>query len=147
MKELESSRAHSFKERIEIIWDITQHYWYPLYDCKRSDVLAFDSDYIEGSAEKIIDVRKILLNLNYESIYEMHEYRTVSIIQTNKLVLTLNDNLERFWFSEDMSWIIYASHEGSITFGGEEILKQIKSKWNDWESNLFDTAYNLDEYE
>lgn len=140
MKQLDSTKADFLKERIESTWDITQHYWYPLYKCTRSDVLAFNDDYIEGIEAKIRDVRHILLKLNYDSAYEMNEDRLVWLIDTDSLVPAMGkDNDERFWFSEDMSWIIYASHEGSITFGGEELLNQIKSKWDDWQSNIFAT--------
>lgn len=142
MKQLESTKADSLKERIEFIWDITQHYWYPLYKCRRNDVLAFNDDYINKNEEKITDVRDILLKLNYNSVYEMNEDRLIWLIDTNSLVPTMSKyNDERFWFSEDMSWIIYVSHEGSITLGGEELLNQVKAKWDDWQSNIFATEY------
>ncbi|MGB6406519.1 MAG: hypothetical protein WBF39_03525 [Planococcus donghaensis] len=142
MKQLESTKADSLKKHIEFIWDITQHYWYPLYKCKRNDVLAFNDDYINKNEEKITDVRNILLKLNYNSVYEMNEDRLIWLIDTNSLVPTMSKyNDERFWFSEDMSWIIYVSHEGSITLGGEELLNQVKAKWDDWQSNIFVTEY------
>lgn len=142
MKQLESTKADSLKKHIEFIWDINQHYWYPLYKCKRNDVLAFNDDYINKNEEKITDVRDILLKLNYNSVYEMNEDRLIWLIDTNSLVPTMSKyNDERFWFSEDMSWIIYVSHEGSITLGGEELLNQVKAKWDDWQSNIFVTEY------
>lgn len=147
MKQLESTRAEFLKKRIESTWDITQHYWYPLYDCKRSDVLAFDDDYIKEDTEKITDIRSLLVSFDCDSIYEMDEYRTVTLIKTNTLTPYLTDNLERFWFSDDMSWIIYVSHDGSITFGGNKLINQLKLKWKDWEFNIFNTEYNLDEDE
>jgi hypothetical protein len=148
MKQLESTKAHFLKERIESSWDITDHYWYPLNECKRSDVLAFDHNIIEEVEEKITDVRHILLKLNYNSVYEMNEDRLVWLIDTNTLVPAMGKyNDERFWFSEDMSWIIYVSHEGSITFGGEELLNQIKLKSDDWQSKIFAPEYGLNEGE
>lgn len=35
-----------------------------------------------------------------------------------------------------MDWIIYESHEGSITFGGEWLVKELKSIWTDWKDNM-----------
>lgn len=138
MKQLNSTKAHFLKERLESTWDITDHYWYPITECKRSDVIAFDHNFIEEIGEKITDISHILLKLNYNSVYEMNEDRLVWLIDADSLVpATGKDNGERFWFSKDMSWIIYASHEGSITFGGDELLNQIKSTWDNWQSNIF----------
>ena len=33
---------------------------------------------------------------------------------------------ERFWFERSMRWMIYASHEASITFGGEWLVEEVR---------------------
>lgn len=139
MREVPASTANIIRERVESIWDITQHYWYPLYECNRKDVIAFNDDYIEKDIKKIKYIQKILLGFNEGTIYEMNEYRKVFIIDTEKFSPKIPDNLERFWFSEDMGWIIYVSHEGSITFGGEKLIELLESEWVDWQSNIFIT--------
>ncbi|WP_276576012.1 hypothetical protein [Oceanirhabdus seepicola] len=35
-----------------------------------------------------------------------------------------------------MDWIIYVSHEVITTFGGEWLVKNLKSIWNDWKTNI-----------
>lgn len=40
---------------------------------------------------------------------------------------------EGYWCSADMDWIIYVSHENSITVGGEWLLDEIKAIWPNWE--------------
>lgn len=43
---------------------------------------------------------------------------------------------EGFWTSGNMDWIIYASHDGTITFGGEWLINELKSSWGDWKSHI-----------
>ena len=138
MERVLNQQADDLITKLKSVWDIEKHYWYPLYDCKRSDVIAFNDDYIEDIESKISDIKNFLWSQNRNQIFEMHEDRTVWVIETNALDPSYDVRyLERFWFDEDMNWIIYASHEGSITFGGRELISALKGKWQDWESNLF----------
>jgi hypothetical protein len=138
MKQVLNQKAEGLEKKLKSIWDIEEHYWYPLNDCKREDVIAFNSEYIEDIESKVSDIQNILVEQNIYQILEMHEDRTVYVIESKSLDPSY-DGLygEMFWFNENMDWIIYASHEGSITFGGRELISSLKRKWLDWESNLF----------
>jgi len=138
MEQVSSLIAEGIVKNLKSVWDIKKHYWYPLYDCKRSEVIAFTADYIEDIESKISDIQNFLLRQNNNQIFEMHEDSTLWVIHTNSLDPSYDGRyLERFWFNQDMNWIIYASHEGSITFGGNEQINYLKDKWRDWETNLF----------
>ena len=137
MKQASNQKAKGLEKKLKSTWDINKHYWYPLYDCKREDVIAFNADYIEDMEDKVSDIVNSLLGHNNQ-IFEMHEDRTLWIIETTSLDPSYDGRYgERFWFNEDLDWIIYASHEGSITFGGRELISSLKGKWVDWNSNLF----------
>lgn len=133
-----SQHADHLLKKLLSIWDIEKHYWYPLYDCKRSDVIAFNADYIEDIESKVLDIQNFLLSQNKDRIFEMQEDRTIQMIETTSLDPSYDGHYgERFWFNEDMNWVIYASHEGSITFGGQELISALKDKWQDWAANVF----------
>jgi len=50
---------------------------------------------------------------------------------------TYGFNGEGFWCCKQMDWVIYASHENSITFGGEWLINKVKGAWSNWESYLW----------
>ncbi|MCD6052439.1 MAG: hypothetical protein K0Q55_3857, partial [Verrucomicrobia bacterium] len=42
---------------------------------------------------------------------------------------------------EQFDWIIYASHESSVTIGGEWLLPAIKSAWPNWQNRIWTTPF------
>jgi hypothetical protein len=36
-----------------------------------------------------------------------------------------------------MDWLIYASHESSITVAGDWLLEAVKAEWPEWEQHLY----------
>jgi hypothetical protein len=45
-------------------------------------------------------------------------------------------NNEGFWFDDNMNFILYLSHEDTITFGGEQFITEIKGHWHEWNEFL-----------
>lgn len=44
---------------------------------------------------------------------------------------------EGFWTDWSFDWVIYASHEGSITIAGARLVKGLKAAWPSWEESLY----------
>jgi hypothetical protein len=42
------------------------------------------------------------------------------------------NNLEKFYFNESCDWVIYISHENTISFGGEHLIRMLIEKWGNW---------------
>ena len=53
---------------------------------------------------------------------------------------------EGFWTSVDMEWMIYASHESSITFGGLFLANEVTSRWPECE-RCRHRGYDLSTYD
>lgn len=51
------------------------------------------------------------------------------------------NGLEGFWSDKNLDWIIYASHESSITVGGEWLLNEIKTVWPQWQQRIWTTPF------
>jgi hypothetical protein len=47
---------------------------------------------------------------------------------------------EGFWFDKSFDWLIYSSHESSITLAGL-ILPEIKKNWANWQYRLWDSPF------
>lgn len=108
-------------------------YWYPLVSLKREiPVAAYDLD-------KIYDDRKIYL---LEEILRVCNIRAANAFQMQISALKLHqvnmiDQLyekdsdgynfpwkaETYYFDDTEAWLIYISHEGTITFTGERLVK------------------------
>ncbi|PUA36422.1 hypothetical protein C8Z91_23735 [Paenibacillus elgii] len=129
----------NLRKNMEQIWDISKPYWYPLFDCKRDDLIAFDSEYIENE-EKLKAIITLLKQHGEEQVIEFLESGHTFYMRVSNLYpyYCYNGDFtggEGFWTSQKMDWIIYASHEGTITFGGEWLVKGLKLLWSDWENN------------
>jgi len=47
---------------------------------------------------------------------------------------------EGYWSSDGLDWIIYASHESSVTVGGW-LLEEVKQAWSDWNSRIWTSPF------
>lgn len=124
----------------ELIWGklkdkwnhIGEGYWYPLTTWKMDGVEAFQDSYFEKefSFEKLQDVLKEL------GTKKLWEFREDNINAEIELSIFEPCFTESYWFDESFEWLIYASHESSITFAGS-ILPKIKENWENWEERLW----------
>ncbi|WP_127530105.1 hypothetical protein [Paenibacillus kobensis] len=132
--------SKSLRINMERMWDIRQPYWYPLFDCSREDLIAFNSEYIENE-ERLNDIKTLLKHHGIMQVIEFLETGETFNIQVSNLYpyYCYNDDFsggEGFWTSQSMDWIIYASHEGTTTIGGEWLVNKIKSLWTDWRTSI-----------
>ena len=136
--QLSSPLASQLKRRIRAIWGVTDsHYWYPLSTARRPDVIAFDSDYIDEDDQKIKEIQQWILRQGADVVFELHEDLTLWQIDTDSLDPCYDGRyLERYWFDQHMNWVIYASHESTISFGGNELITSLQSFWPDWQEHL-----------
>jgi len=63
-------------------------------------------------------------------VWELREYGPEYTMDI-ELLDPIYNLAEGYWSSEQMDWIIYASHESSITVGGW-MLDEIKEQWPAW---------------
>lgn len=76
----------------------------------------------------------ILAERGVERVWELREYgreyeRDVSEVDPEY------DGAEGVWTSPAHDWIVYASHETSITIGGW-LLDEVKRQWPEWERHI-----------
>ena len=137
-RELSKEEMDQLFKRLTIRWDISNHYWFPLYDTTAQSIIAFDSEAYEkefGHKNLRIILREII---GLKEIIEIRELKYKGfVVKTETFEPSYEGIGEGYWFDSNMEWIIYCSHEGSITFGGEFLIKQIKDNWKSWERHIF----------
>lgn len=112
-------------------------YWYPLYPVKKDiPVIAFDSDFIANKTniEKVVN---ILIHHNVSYVIELQELNNARKI-TGKIKEYFEEEdddgiifpymSECYWFDFSKEWMIYSSHEATIAFAGEWLVREIKAE-------------------
>lgn len=113
-------------------------YWIPLTIWKPENTEAFQDKYFEeefGSER----TRQILYSLGVEKVRELREGKIDYEVDLSVVEFDYSGE-EGFWFDETFDWLIYASHESSITFAGS-ILPEIKKNWRNWQNRLWDSPF------
>jgi hypothetical protein len=131
---LAEEESKSVWSRLRGRWQIPDGYWYPLSDCQPSDVVAFQTAACDES-DAYRKLQDILAARGIERIWELREYgpeyeEDLTLFQPHY------DLAEGYWSSGDLDWIVYASHESSVTVGGW-LLRDLKALWPEWEAHIW----------
>jgi hypothetical protein len=104
-------------------------YWYPLTGLQPPNTEYFEADVFlkEFGEEKTIQLIKTLGDLLINEIGEAANDRKIPVEE-----LSL-DYDETFYCNVNVDWIIYRSHERTITLGGQCLTDELKKDWGEWE--------------
>ena len=118
-------------------WDVQPNdYWYPLVPTKITGLVAFDSDAFDAAVPSRA-LSKILASNDIARIWELREHGP-SYIQDINCISPIYNGAEGYWTSNDIDWLIYASHEMTITIGGW-MLNAVKNIWPKWSHHQLNT--------
>jgi len=131
---LTAEESKSIWSRLRARWQIPEGYWYPLAECRLSDVVAFKTRAFDeavgyGSLQGILAARGI------ERVWELREYGP-EYEENVSLFKPYYNRAEGYWSSGDLDWIIYASHESSVTVAGW-LLQELKELWPSWNAHVW----------
>ncbi|MBA2620549.1 MAG: hypothetical protein H0U87_05050 [Acidobacteria bacterium] len=132
---LSKSESDFVREKLKTIWNV-KGYYYPLEYRTRDDIEAFQDKYFEKEFgfERL---REILHLRGISRIWEMCESDENHEIELSIFAPNLS---ETFWCDANFDWLIYASHESSITFAGS-ILSEIKNNWTNWQQRVWTSPF------
>lgn len=127
--------ADNIANRIFDTWDYDTSYWYPLNGKFDADKLFIAPKWIDSHLDEI----RHLLGIPQNHIYEYGEawYDCTHCAEVDALENT--SGCEVAYCAKDFSWIIYYSHENTVTFAGtiipgiKEILYGEEEHWNRFE--------------
>jgi hypothetical protein len=120
-------------------WEIPQGYWFPLADCKLPDVVAFKTrEFDEAVAYERL--RDMLASRGIVRVWELREYGP-EYEEDLGLFEPYYNGAEGYWSSADLHWVIYASHESSVTVGGS-LLAEVKRMWPSWQAHVWTGVFD-----
>ncbi|MFL5703901.1 MAG: hypothetical protein ACJ8AG_13855 [Ktedonobacteraceae bacterium] len=129
-------------QRIEPRWGITANmHWYPLHDVALPPhVVALQEEWFAYALPPDV-VREVLLQNGIQRVWELVEDNYPNQYEIDVAFLVpWSSGLEHCWISEEMDWLIYTSHEHSITLCGEWLLKSEERMWPEWKEHIY-TSY------
>jgi hypothetical protein len=82
-------------------------------------------------------LRKAIVEHGHSRVWEIREYDECFEMDVSAVEFAYTGP-EGFWTTGDMDWLVYASHEQSISFGGDWIIEEVKKACPDWEGGLYE---------
>jgi hypothetical protein len=131
---LTGEESKSIWSRLRARWQIPNGYWYPLAECKLSDVVAFTTRAFDEAVTRQ-RLQGVFAERGISRVWELREYGPEYEQDLSQFEPHYN-GAEGYWSSGDLDWIIYASHESSVTVGGW-ILHATKRLWPSWEAHVW----------
>lgn len=113
-------------------WDYSAAHWYPLTGEFDDRKLYLDAEILDPYMDRLLE----LLGLPEKRIYEYGESWYIGEHCAEVDDLYGYGGNEVVYVPKDLSWIIYFSHEGTVTFGGvivpavKELLREETEHWN-----------------
>jgi hypothetical protein len=127
-------RVLSEQDTRKLVEGLNKHWgvgsdWYPISPTARPDVEAFWREPFENSKAGEI-VRSILRAQGVSRVLYLNDNRVASEIDTGSLDIAAA-SAEEFWTTPAHDWLIYVSHESTVTIGGS-LLQTLQHEWDGW---------------
>lgn len=98
-------------------WSIGGGYWFPLKEgTPPHNILAFHTDYFQSNGQRTL--RDALERRGVSKVFRLHEFANPEYkVELRIFEPGYGDVGEQYSTSEHADWIVYASHESSMTIG------------------------------
>jgi hypothetical protein len=107
-------------------WGVDGGYWYPLKSTELPrGVLAFHTDYFDGPKEALL--RDLMTRRGIDRVWELREHGDGECELELPLFQPQYDGAEGYWTSTGSDWLVYASHESSITLAGDWLVTAFRA--------------------
>lgn len=117
-------------------WGTEQGYWHPLITRDMPPgILAFQAAWFDHAMSSG-QLRGIFARRGITRLWELGEGGPAFEIATDSFE-PMYAGAEGYWTSPGLDWLIYASHESSITIAGDWLIAEVKALWPDWEEHLW----------
>lgn len=120
------TEANAVRQRLLEQWNFDGGYWEPLTNCSPKPFIFFDkSNLTDNDFEKI---KQIIVKQASDRLFSVSEERYDYEIDKSEFD---PDCYETVYSDKTFDWIIYGSHEGTISFGGTWLLEEIEKQLSD----------------
>lgn len=115
---LKVAEADELRTRLRNVWGITGSYWYPIDAKTHPSLVALELENIDETALQN-RIKGFFKDNAIQRIWELREFdRENYRIEAGVNDLFYGTGGEGYWTSDEDDWIVYCSHEGTMTLGG-----------------------------
>ena len=126
-------------------WGIVTGCWFPLREGPIPPyVIAFHRDYFEKN-DGVDLLREILKAHGVATVFQLQEFGPPEPeyeIELSSFEPIYGSGGEQYSTSEIADWVVYASHESSVTVAGEWLIRILKENWPDCISRTYQGPYS-----
>ena len=133
-------------QRVNERWGAGGSFWFPLvqFDEMPSDLLAFRLENLLTEIG-IPRLRELLASHGVRRLYELNvegfrlhlgtpaRHGMQPEFELDLSLFEPRGQGERYWADDEIEWLIYLSHENTVTFAGEGLITSLKNLWPTWE--------------
>jgi len=104
--------------------------WTPLNGEKASETVDyFEYDEFQSAfgLEKLKEVIAEIETGNVHEVSEIEEDKVITVSEIDEY-----GGVEMFYTNSNAEWVIYLSHENTITVAGAKLLEALKRRWSEW---------------
>ena len=117
-------------------WGTGSGYWHPLgAEEMPPNVIAFQAAWFDEEVPTEV-LRGLLAGRGVQRLWELREHGPEYEIEL-ALFEPYYNGAEGYWTAGQMDWLIYASHESSITVAGDWLIESLKASWPNWHQRLY----------
>ena len=114
---LDAEEVKKLWQGIEKNWGADGSYWYPLDSKTHPSLIAYNlNDIDEAALQK--NMHDYIANTDINRVFELREYGDENYLVDLGAEDFCYSGAEGFWISAKNDWIVYCSHENTITLGG-----------------------------
>jgi hypothetical protein len=114
---LSSDEVAILRSKIEKKWGAGAYYWYPLSEKTHPSLVAFNL--LDLDEKKLqMRIQEFFAENSIKRIFELREGGRETYEVDAGAYELFYSGLEGYWLTNDNDWIIYCSHEQTMTFGG-----------------------------
>lgn len=130
-RKLRNEESNQIRQKLLETWNFGGNYWHPIGDKSPNPTIFLMLNCLtELDIEEII--KKIAVNTE-KKLYIFNEYREDYEIEIDSLSIDLSETI---CFDKTYNWVIYCSHEMTITFGGDWLIDFVRKLFVDRGSQL-----------
>lgn len=124
-------------------WNIAEGYWFPLKNGPiPPHVLAFHTDYFQNIGGEAL-LREVLKKRGVSTVFLLHEFGDPEYeIELGVFVPGYRGGGEQYSTSKESDWVVYASHESSITICSVWLTNLFRELCPDWAERTYKGPYS-----
>lgn len=138
---LERRERERLWHRVKMRWQIPHSWeWYPLIGepDPASNILCLQEEWF-SCAVSPETLSELLQERGIGRVWGIKEGVGIVWEVKRQLIEPWYDGLESYWTSDELDWLLYVSHESSITIAGAWLIEAVKRVWPRWQEHQWHT--------